>query len=140
MVKGKVFPSAPVVKRKESTIHYASFESDDQPKVSCSNSSTTQDSVNTGLRSKSDVDREVLMKKVVFGSEDFRNKSKEGGVEIVSVTTEEEDDSPKTDVTTDFKIYQIPSVEFSARLPVRNQETDILVKRCVDFIVVVKLE
>ena len=77
------------------------------------------------------------LSKVVFGSEDFRYKSKEGraDVEIVSVTTEEEEeDSPKKDVTmvtSDFQVYQIPSVESSAILPVRNQETDILVKRCV---------
>ena len=101
--------------------------------------SSTHDSENVkkGLSSKTDVDREgLMMKKVVFGSEDFRYKSKEGrvDVEIVSVTTEAEEEekvSTKTDVTTDFQVYQIPSVESSAKLPVRNQETDILAKRCI---------
>ena len=101
--------------------------------------SSTQESVNvnTSLCSNTDqdisIDREVFMKrkvsKVVFGSEDIRYKNKDGrhDVEIVSVNTEEEG----KDFTSDNQVYQIPSVESSAKLPVRNKETDVLVKRCV---------
>ena len=106
-----------------------------------STSSSTQDFVNVNTSeydADADISIEMMKKKlsrVVFGSEDFRDKIKEGraDVEIISVTTQEEEeeegDRTKTDATTDFQVYQIPSVESSARLPVRNQETDILVKR-----------
>ena len=107
--------------------------------------SSTEDSVNvnTSLCSNTDQDissdREVFMKrkvsKVVYGSEDIRYKNKDGrhDVEIVSVNTEEEGEDTHgctlTDVTSDYQVYQIPSVESSAKLPVRNKETDVLVKR-----------
>ena len=77
--------------------------------------------------------------KVVYGSEDIRYKNKDGrhDVEIVSVNTEEEGEDTHgctlTDVTSDYQVYQIPSVESSAKLPVRNKETDVLVKRYVLF-------
>ena len=106
--------------------------------------------VNTSLGSETDghisTDTLVLLKRklsmVVFGSEVLRNKEDRVDVEVVSVSTGTEDDGTKTAVpgVSDFQVYQIPSVKSSALLPVRNQETDILVKRCVDFIVVVKLE
>ena len=70
--------------------------------------------------------------KVVYGSEDIRYKNKDGrhDVEIVSVNTEEDvHGCTITDVTSDYQVYQIPSVESSAKLPVRNKETDVLVKR-----------
>ena len=103
--------------------------------------SSTQGAANVETSRNSRTDQEIYddredftkrkVSKVIFGSEDVRYKNKEGRhhVEIVSVTTEEEENDSSS--TSDFQVYQIPSVESSARLPVRNKETDILVKRWV---------